>query len=113
MHPNRTQRSHHPLGQRIRKLLRLGSKHDRCCCPNPCSSLDQCQSGDHALVTGNPDKKTRELGMFCGVMIDIIKNDDGNANMIIGVGDARYAISKKVAKLICVKVNREDSAHDS
>jgi Fe2+ transport system protein FeoA len=70
--------------------------------------LNECIEGDHALVTGNPDKKTRELGMFCGVMINVIKNDDGNANMIIGVGDARYAISKDVAKLICVKVNREE-----
>lgn len=91
----------------LNKIFPFGFGRRRCCCHNPCTSLDGCTHGDMALVTSNPDKKTRELGMFCGVMIDVIKNDDGNANMIIGVGDARYAISKEVAKLICVKVNKE------
>ena len=89
----------------FRNLLK---RRNHCCCPNPCTTLNECSNGDQALVTGNPDKKTRELGIFSGVMINVIKNNDGHANMIIGVGDARYAIAKKVAQLICVKVNRED-----
>ncbi|MFC1467193.1 FeoA family protein [Verrucomicrobiota bacterium] len=95
-------------GHGRKKFFPFGFRRRHCCCPNPCASLNQCVEGDQALVTGNPDKKTRELGIFCGVMINVIKNDDGNANMIIGVGDARYAIAKEVAKLVCVKVNRED-----
>ena len=93
-----------------KKLFPFGfQRKRRCCCPSPCGNLNECLEGDLALVTGNPDKKTRELGIFCGVMINVIKNDDGHANMIIGVGDARYAIAKEVAKLICVKVNREEN----
>lgn len=97
-------------GRGFKKFFPLGWGRRPCCCTNPCSRLNECIEGEQALVTGNPDKKTRELGIFCGTMIHVIKNDDGNANMIIGVSDARYAIAKEVAKLICVKVNREEDS---
>ena len=91
---------------RIRKRLRLrrgfrgaGGKgrhgHAR--------ELASCQAEETVVVVGNPDKKTVELGLFSGAHVHVLQNDPKEPNMVVAVGDARYAISKEAAGQIAVQ----------
>lgn len=73
-------------------------------CGRPCERLDEAAAGDRALVMQNPDRKTRELGIFRGCIIDILKNEPADSALVIAVSDSRYVIAKHTAQKICIKI---------
>lgn len=65
--------------------------------------LATCHDGERCLILGNSDKQTLEMGLFNGVRILVVQNNPREPNMVVAVGDARYAIHKSTAEQIIVR----------
>ena len=70
------------------------------CCAHPLS--DFAQDAD-IVVVSNSDRKTLEMGLFSGALVNVIKNRPGDANMVVAAGESRYIISKEAAAQIRVR----------
>ncbi len=68
-------------------------------CINLNSALEDCEY----IINCNHHRKSFELGLFRGNRVRIISNSYFQKNMIVGVGDSRYIISRDVAKTITVQ----------
>lgn len=42
------------------------------------------------------------MGLFGGATVKVIRNSMGSPNMVVGVGDSRYMLSKDTAQKIIV-----------
>lgn len=69
---------------------------------NKVTSLAEAVCGKHYRILNNPDLKTMEMGLHKNVVITINKNDSGNPNIVIGVGDTRLMLSHELAKKILI-----------
>jgi Fe2+ transport system protein FeoA len=77
----------------------------KCTCPSGlCISLSDLHEQDKAKITCNNDLKTIERGLYHGREVSVFRNESFEPNMIVAVGDARYVLDKRVAKLIMVRV---------
>jgi Fe2+ transport system protein FeoA len=88
-------------GHRNRHCRRDGTagRGDRCCA----HSLPDFIQGVEVTVISNSDRKTLEMGLHTGVMIRVVENRTGDANMVVAAGDARYILSKESAAKIKVR----------
>ena len=68
-----------------------------------CITLDQLPEGNSAIVIHNKNLKIMERGLYIGALITMFRNDFEN-NVVVAVGDARYAIDRRIAGTIKVKV---------
>lgn len=83
---------------------RLGKAGGRCHRGAPCRiNLDKAEIGRRYLVIINPDKKTMEMGIYHSAVITVHKNEEGNPNIVVGVGESRYIIPRDLAKRIIIK----------
>ncbi len=69
-------------------------------CAHPLSDFAQ---GANVVVVSNSDRKTLEMGLFSGALVNVIKNRPGDANMVVAAGESRYIISKEAATKIQVR----------
>ncbi len=69
------------------------------CCAHPLSDFAQ---GAHVVIVSNKDRKTLEMGLFTGALVNVIKNWEKDANMVVAAGESRYIISKEAAVQIQV-----------
>lgn len=85
--------------------LRFRGRHKPCHCQaGDCISLDELKSGKEALITCNNDIKTIERGLYHGKRIFTQRNEPGEPNIVVAVGDARYVLDRRVARQIRVRV---------
>jgi len=68
-----------------------------------CISLSEAVEDQKYIIIFNPDKQTIEMGITPSSMIFIHKNNPNETNMVIGVGETRFIISRKSAEAIKVK----------
>ncbi|OPX29633.1 MAG: hypothetical protein B1H06_01165 [Candidatus Cloacimonas sp. 4484_143] len=68
-----------------------------------CINLDEAAVGQRYRVIANPDKKTMEMGIYRTGVITVHKNEEGNPNIVVGVGESRYIIPRDLAKKIVIK----------
>jgi len=88
----------------IRFRFRPGRKHQTFTFePNQCTTLDQLPEGYNATVIHNNNLKTIERGLYIGASITVFRNNVDEPNVIVAVGDARYALDRRIAKNIKVK----------
>ncbi|MBC8385785.1 MAG: ferrous iron transport protein A [Candidatus Cloacimonetes bacterium] len=66
-------------------------------------NLNCGEIGKKYVVISNPDKKTVEMGIFAGSMIEIQKNESSEPNIIVGVGESRYIIPRELAEQILIR----------
>lgn len=98
------------LSKRNRASLRSFGRRFRgrtkpCHCQiGDCISLADLQTGKEALITCNNDIKTIERGLYHGKRVFTQRNEPGEPNIVIAVGDARYVLDRRVARQIMVKV---------
>ncbi len=59
--------------------------------------------GKKYKVISNPDKKTVEMGIFSGSMVEVQKNETTEPNIIVGVGESRYIIPRELAERILIR----------
>jgi Fe2+ transport system protein FeoA len=77
-------------------------RHRRRCGQKNRIPLSEAGHGHTYRVLSNPDRQTLEMGLFHGACIQVIQNSDDRAQMVVGIGDARYMIDKSVADDIIV-----------
>jgi len=88
---------------------RFHHKGDNGCChpghlgKHDCQILSECQEDSKVVIVKNLDKKTVEMGLFCGMNVTVIKNDPGDPNIIVSAGDSRYILGRDIASGIRVK----------
>ncbi|MDD3050928.1 MAG: FeoA family protein [Candidatus Cloacimonetes bacterium] len=65
-------------------------------------TLADCLENEEMIIARNLDRKTVEMGLFCGANIKVIRNNENDQNLIVVVGDSRYIISREIAQMIYV-----------
>lgn len=70
------------------------------CCAHPLSDFAQ---GANVVVISNADRKTLEMGLFTGALVNVIKNRPNDANLLVAAGESRYIIAKEAAQKIQVR----------
>jgi Fe2+ transport system protein FeoA len=68
----------------------------------PCRRLTVCGAEERCIVRSNPDRRSLEMGLFRGALVKVLRNRPEDTNMLIGVGDSRFVLSKQTADLILV-----------
>ena len=91
---------------RLRRWGRhLKSKQKTCpCAIDQCFSLDQLPENTNAVIICNRNLKTIERGLYVGMQVNMFRNDSGEPNIIVAVGDARYVLDRRIAGEIRVRV---------
>ncbi|NLW18725.1 MAG: ferrous iron transport protein A [Candidatus Cloacimonetes bacterium] len=74
------------------------------CKAGDCIGLDGLQSGREALVTCNNDIKTIERGLYHGKKVMSQRNVAGEPNIVVAVGDSRYVLDRRIARMIRVRL---------
>ncbi len=64
--------------------------------------LSECKEDTTHIIIDNSDKQSMEMGLFGGATVRVIRNSIGSPNMVVGVGDSRYMLSKDTALKILV-----------
>ncbi len=65
--------------------------------------LTELPEGKRARVVVNPDEQTIAMGLFCGQVVMMSKNDAGQDKLVVCVGESRLIIPTKTAKSIIVR----------
>ncbi|MBM4403064.1 MAG: ferrous iron transport protein A [Candidatus Cloacimonetes bacterium] len=68
-----------------------------------CHDLSQAREGSVVIVTCNHDIRMVERGLYCGISVRILRNQSDEPNLIIAVGDSRYALDRRIAARIKVR----------
>ena len=64
--------------------------------------LSECCEETVHIILDNADKQSMEMGLFTGAKVHIIRNKPESPNMVVGVNESRYMISKDTARKIMV-----------
>ncbi len=91
------------------RLRRFGRRfmHRNVQCPcaaGDCLSLAQVPEGQSAVISCNKNLNTIERGFYLGMKISMFRNDTGEPNLIVAVGDARYVLDRRIAQEIRVRI---------
>jgi len=74
------------------------------CRSGDCIGLDELAPGRDAVITCNNNVRTIERGLYHGRRVSAFRNEPGEPNLVIAVGDSRYVMDRRVAKLVRVRV---------
>ncbi len=74
------------------------------CRSGDCINLAELSPGREAVVTCNNDLRTIERGLYHGRRVSAFRNESGEPNLVISVGDSRYVLDRRLAMLIKVRV---------
>jgi len=74
------------------------------CSRGDCITLEKLGEGLNARVTCNNDLRTIERGLYHGVEVSVMRNAEGEPNIVVAVGDSRYVLDRRIASLIRVRV---------
>ena len=91
---------------RFRKRM-LGKLH-RMIYGNPqkavcCERLSDAPEASNVHITCNHDHKTVERGLYTGVQVIVLRNEQNEPNLVVAVGDARYVLDRRIAERIKVR----------
>ena len=62
--------------------------------------LMELKDGESAVIRENGDKKSMEMGLFPGARVTMFRNRKSEQSLVIGAGDARFLISRVIAKKV-------------
>jgi len=86
---------HHGRHRRRRTMERRGKGIS----PRP---LSECREDTSYMILENSNKQSMEMGLFGGAHVRVIRNSMASPNMVVGVNDSRYMLSKETASKIIV-----------
>lgn len=66
--------------------------------------------GEECLIRANPDRKSREMGLFPGAHVHMLRNRPRAHALVLACGEMRVAISRAIAARIEVEPTREGRA---
>ncbi|MDD3544485.1 MAG: FeoA family protein [Kiritimatiellae bacterium] len=64
--------------------------------------LAELKDGARGVIASNPDRKSAEMGLFPGAVVTMFRNRKNERSLVIGAGDARFLISRTIARQILV-----------
>ena len=56
--------------------------------------------GEAGIIRKNGDRKSTEMGLFPGARVAMFRNRKSEHSLVIGAGDARFLISRAIAKKV-------------
>ena len=56
--------------------------------------------GESGIIRTNGDRKSTEMGLFPGARVAMFRNRKSEHSLVIGAGDARFLISRAIAKKV-------------
>jgi len=65
--------------------------------------LDMTEENHRYVVVSNANKKTLEMGIYPGIILEVQKNSFDDTNLIIKINDSRLIVPCNIAKAITVK----------
>lgn len=74
--------------------------------------LSDCPEDCICIISYNPHRMTKEIGLNPGKSIAVFKNEPSDSNMIICVDMTRYIIAKSIAGKITVQIQTESDKND-
>ena len=66
----------------------------------PSRCLVELTDGEEAVIRVNGDRKSTEMGLFPGVRVTMFRNRKAERSLVIGAGDARFLVSRAIAKKV-------------
>ncbi len=63
------------------------------------------KDNESGFIRVNADRKSTEMGLFPGVRVVMFRNRKTEQSLVIGAGDARFLISRAIAKDIEVDLH--------
>ncbi len=72
----------------------------------PCDILANVPTEGTAVITCNSDHKTVERGLYNGVQVKVLRNEETEPNLVVAVGDARYVLDRRIARRIRVRTEQ-------
>ena len=58
------------------------------------------KDGETGLIRRNGDRKSTEMGLFPGARVAMFRNRKSEHSLVIGAGDARFLVSRAIAKKV-------------
>lgn len=62
--------------------------------------LMDLKDGEAAVIRANGDRKSTEMGLFPGTRVVMFRNRKSEQALVIGAGDARFLVSRMIAKKV-------------
>ena len=62
--------------------------------------LIDLKDGETAVIRANGDRKSTEMGPFPQARVVMFRNRKGEQSLVIGAGDARFLVSRAIAKKV-------------
>ena len=62
--------------------------------------LMDLKDGEQAVIRANGDRKSTEMGLFPGARVVMFRNRKSEQALVIGAGDARFLVSRVIAKKV-------------
>ncbi len=63
-------------------------------------SLMDLKDGEGGVIRANHDRKSAEMGLFPGARVQMFRNRKHERSLVIGIGDARFLVSRTIAKKV-------------
>jgi len=63
-------------------------------------TLVELKDGEEAVIRTNGDKKSMEMGLFPGARVIMFRNRKSEQSLVIGAGDARFLVSRTIARKV-------------
>lgn len=62
--------------------------------------LADLKDGEQGMIRTNGDRKATEMGLFQGAQVVMFRNRAAEKSVVIGAGDARFLVSRVIARKI-------------
>ena len=71
--------------------------------------LTELKDGACGVITCNTDRKSAEMGLFPGAVVTMFRNRKNERSLVVGAGEARFLISRTIARQIAISPSGLDS----
>ena len=72
-----------------------------------CQSLSDLPDGATARIRCTPHRGAREMGLFPGTVVQMLRNRDGERSLLVAAGETRLLITRAIAAHIRLCPNPE------
>ena len=71
--------------------------------PAHAKALGGLPEGAEAVITANPDRTSREMGLSPGAHVRMLRNHRRDHAVVVALGDARFFVSRPIAAHVTLK----------
>lgn len=89
----------------LRRILRPPAPHAGRGIRSALTELSHLPEGAEARIETNPDRKSRDMGLFPGTVVRMVRNHRLEKSLVVAAGDARLLVSRRIAARICITLS--------